>query len=326
MKFFSVLFLSLLIFLSIGSQELLAVKLKNVSQSGTGKSGIVKIEFNNHYSKSDITVNYSANKVDLIIPNAFVVPVKRIFKGSSAKSSVAKMEAANISGRSLKLSIYFRDVPIDIIKKTAKLTGDGNVVSFNYFTSMEAAAAAPQEQEPSKEEVKAPPLLPVQAVVETKIPEVKAETKNVVTEPVNVEQRTSVISLVKKYLLALARFFKMAILIVLLGLVVFALFYILRKFSNKPYLNEPEQKVFGSTKVQQHEPGIRVVNKLEMEKDKTLYVVEVMGERMLIATGKGYVTMLSRLQNDTKDVQGSLFTETNNEIFHTRLKDKLNGF
>jgi flagellar biogenesis protein FliO len=326
MKFFSVLFLSLFVLLSVGSQELLAVKLKTVVQTGTGKSGSIKIEFNNHYSKSDITVNYSADKVDLIIPNAFVVPVKRIFKGSSTKSSVAKMEAANISGRSLKLSIYFRGVPIDIIKKTAKLTGDGNVVSFNYFTSMEAAAAAPpQEQESAKEEVKAPTPLPVQEAVEAKAPETKVEIKNVVAEPVNMGQRMSFVSIVKKYLLALARFFKVAILIVLLGLVVFALFYILRKFSNKPYLNEPEQKVFGSTKVQ-NDPGIRIINKLEMEKDKTLYVIEVMGERMLVATGKDYVTMLSRLQNDTKDIQGSLFTETSSEVFHTRLKDKLNGF
>jgi hypothetical protein len=64
-----------------------------------------------------------------------------------------------------------------------------------------------------------------------------------------------------------------------------------------------------------------------MEKDKTLYVIEVMGERMLIASGKDYMTMLSRLQNDAKDGQGYLFNETtNNEVFHTKLKDKLGGF
>ena len=156
MKLFSTLCLSIFIFLSIGSQDLMAVKLKSVVQTGTGKSGNIRIEFNNRYSKSDITVNYLADRVDLIIPNAFVVPVKRVFKGSSSKASVIKMEAANISGRSLKLSIYFRGIPIDIIKKTAKLTSDDNIVSFNYFTSLDAAAAAPQEQEQKKEEVKAP--------------------------------------------------------------------------------------------------------------------------------------------------------------------------
>lgn len=320
MKFFSALFLSIFVLLSIGSQELLAVKLKNVVQTGTGKSGTINIEFNNHYSKSDISINYSADRVDLIIPNAFVVPVKKIFKSSSSKSAVAKMEAANISGRSLRLSIYFRGVPIDIIKKTAKLTSEGNVISFNYFTSMGAVTEAQEqekENEQKKEEVRTPPPVPA--------PEVKADVKNIIAEPVKVEQKTSLMPTVKKYFLALTRFFKVAILVILLGLVVFALFYVLRKFSNKPYVNEPDEKIFGSTKVQ-NDPGIKVVSKLEMEKDKMLYVIEVMGERMLIASGKDYVTMLSRLQNDAKDGQGYLFNETNTEIFHTRLKDKLNGF
>ena len=325
MKLFSELFLSMVIFLSLGSQELLAVKLKSVVQNGTGKSGNIKIEFNNHYSKSDITVSYLADRVDLIIPNAFVVPVKRVFKSSSSKSSVAKMEAANISGRSLRLSIYFRGVPIDIIKKTAKLTGEDNVVSFNYFTTMDTVVAAQeQEQEKEKEELKTATPVPVQAANQVQAQEANTDAKKIVTEPIKVEQKSSLMSTVKKYFLALTRFFKVAILIVLLGLIVFALFYVLRKFSNNPFVDKSDEKVFGSTKAQ-NDTSIRIISKLDMEKDKTLYVVEVMGERMLIAAGKDYVTMLSRLQNDARDGQGYLFNETNNEVFHTKLKDKLNG-
>ena len=192
---------------------------------------------------------------------------------------------------------------------------------------MDAVAEAAQEQEnEKKEEIKVSAPVAVQEATETKAPEVKIDVKGAVTEPITVEQKRSFMPTMKRYFLALTRFFKMAILVVLLGFVVFALFYILRKFSNKPLINEPEEKVSGPTKVQ-NDTSIRIINKLEMEKDKTLYVIEVMGERMLIASGKDYMTMLSRLQNDAKDGQGYLFNETtNNEVFHTKLKDKLGGF
>lgn len=307
--------------LSVIPQELMAVKLKNVTQTGSGNSGGIKIEFNNDYNKSDITVNYSADRVDLIIPNAFVVPVKRVFKSSSAKSSVVKMEAANISGKSLRLSIHFKGLPIDTIKKTAKLTSDGNIVTFNYGTVVEEPVAAVKPQTEKQEPVPA-----VQAQTSVTTEDVKK-----VDEPIKVTaERSTILSSVKKYAVALARFFKIAILVVLLGLVVFALFYIVRKYSSNSYIKEvTSDKVFGSTKVN-NEPvatsGIKVVSSLEMEKDKTLYVVEVMGERMLIASGKNYTSMLSRLNSDSKDGQGYLFNENNEQmIMKTRLKDRLNN-
>jgi len=312
----------------ISSEDLMAVKLKNVVQTGSGNSGSIKIEFNNDYNKSDITVNYAADRVDLIIPNAFVVPVKRIFKGSSSKSSVSKMEAANISGRSLKLSIHFRGIPIDTIKKTAKLTSNGNIVSFNYGTVVEEPIAVVKPQPEKQEQVQPQVQAPIPTPVLSKTADVKK-----LDEPIKpVEAKPALLSQVKKYALALARFFKMAILVVLLGLIVFALFYIVRKYSSNNYVKDvTTDKVFGSTKVMQNEPvlnaGIRIVTSLEMEKDKTLYVVEVMGERMLLASGKDYMTMLSRLNNDSKEGQGSLFNDNNEQmIMKTRLKDKLNNF
>ncbi len=316
-KFFSILFFSTIVMLSVGSQELMAVvKLKNVTQAGTGSSGGIKIEFNNDYNKSDITVNYSADRVDLIIPNAFVVPVKRVFKSSSAKSSVVKMEAANVSGRSLKLSIHFKGLPIDTIKKTAKLTSDNNIVTFNYGTVVEEPVAVVKTQAEKQE--------PVQASATT-------EDVKQVDKPIKlIAEKSTILSDIKKYAFALTRFFKIAILVVLLGLVVFALFYIVRKYSSSSYIKEvTTDKVFGSTKVN-NEPvvtsGIKVVSSLEVEKDKTLYVVEVMGERMLIASGKNYTSMLSRLNSDSKDGQGYLFNENNEQmIMKTRLKDKLNN-
>ena len=327
-RLFYVLFFSAIVILSLGSKELMAVKLKNVSQIGTGNSGSVKIEFNNDYNKSDISVSYAANRVDLLIPNAFVVPVKRIFKSSSSKSSVTKMEAANISGKSLKLSIHFRDVPIDTIKKTAKLTGNGNVVSFNYGTVVEEPVAAVKPQV-EKQEPPAVAPVPVASNMPDKV-ENKATFKKA-EEPIKaVTEQSTLLSNVKKYAFALAKFFKVAMLVVLLGLVVFALFYIVRKYSGNSYITDPTtEKIFGSTKINNNpvvNPGIKIVSSLEMEKGKTLYVIEVMGERMLIASGKDYTNMLSRLDNDSKDGQEYLFNDTNEQIImKTRLKDKLSS-
>ena len=334
-------FLGVMIFFSIGSQDLFAVKLKNVTQTGTGNSGSVKIEFNNDYNKSNISLNYSADKVELIIPNAFVVPVKRVFKSSSAKSSVIKMEAANISGRSLRLSIYFRSIPIDIIKKTAKLTDDGNVVTFSYATSAEEAIAA----------AVAKPQTPPEPVVEPAVAKqepivVKAEKKEDKKKEENIQEPAKddgvpLLAKIKKQALALAGFFKIAVLFILLCFVVYALLYIVRKYSRTTFIDKTDdQPVFGSTKVTRSKPqmlssDIKVINSLEIEKDKKLYVVEVMGERMLIGSGKDYMSMLSRLQNETKDGQGSLFNNDNPEqglteqqvsVMRTRLKDKLGNF
>jgi len=328
-RFFTMVFVGTVALLLLGSTELMAVKLKNVSQTGTGSSGTVKIEFNNDYNKSDITTNYTADRVELTIPNAFVVPVKRIFRSSSPKSSIAKMEAANISGRSLRLSIHFRGIPIDTIKKTAKLTSSGNVVSFNYGTVVEESVAVVKPQLEKKEvQIPVPAPMPVASSVVNKV-EDKIEIKKT-EEPKEAVENTSILSNIKKYAVALAKFFKMAMLVVLLGLVVFALFYIVRKYSSNGYIKETAtEKVFGSTKISNAVPsnsGIRVISSLEMEKDKTLHVVEVMGERMLIASGKNYMTMLSRLNNEAKEDQGYLFNDANEQIImKTRLKDKLNN-
>jgi len=316
-RFFFILFFSAILMLFAGSQDLMAVKLKNVTQTGTGNSGSINIEFNGDYNKSDITVNYTTDKVDLIIPNAFVVPVKRIFKSSSTKSSVVKMEAANISGRSLKLVIHFKGLPIDTIKKTAKLVNKGNIVSFNYGTVVEEPIATTKAQPEKQEQA---PVIAVSSPIEKT--EIKSEIKH--------QDEPSLLSRVKKYAFALTKFFKIAILVVLLGLIVFALFYIIRKYSGNDYIKKPTtDKVFGSTKIQNEPPlnlGIRIISSLEMEKDKTLFVIEVMGEKMLIASGKNYTTMLSRLNSDSKDGQGSLFNDNNEQmIMKTRLKDTLNN-
>lgn len=239
------------------------------------------------------------------------------------------MEAVNTSGRNLKLSIHFKGLPIDTIKKTAKLTSDGNIVTFNYGTVIEEPVAAVKTQTEKQEPAPTPAQASATPVSTDKI-DTKADVKKV-DEPIKVTaEKSTVLSDIKRYAFALAKFFKVAILVVLLGLVVFALFYIVRKYSSNSYIKEvTTDKVFGSTKVN-NEPvatsGIKVVSSLEVEKDKTLYVVEVMGERMLIASGKNYTSMLSRLNSDSKDGQGYLFNENNEQlIMKTRLKEKLNN-
>ncbi len=307
----------------ISSQGLLAVKLKNVVQTGTGSSGNIRIEFNNSYSKTNIKVNYLDDRVDLVIPNAFVVPVKRVFKSSSSKSSVVKMEASNISGRSLRLSIFFRGIPTDIIKKTAKLTGDENIVSFNYSTSLEAASTKEPENvqgtEVSGNVQKSDQADPEIKPVAVKVQEAAPSSDKTIAEHKIPEQKRSMLSVIKKYFFALTKFFKVAILVVLLGLVIFGLFYALRKLSaNKPFID--------SSDAVKDDASIKIISKLDIEKDKTLYVIEITGERLLIASGKDYVSMLSRLQSDAKDGQASLFNDVNdNNIFHTKLKQRLDG-
>jgi len=328
--FYSVLFCAA-IFLSLGSNDALAIKLRNVIQSGTGSSGSIKIDFNKDYSRSDITVNYFADRAELIIPNAFVVPVKRVFKSSSDKSSVTKIEAANISGRSLKLSIYFRNIPIDVIKKTAKLTGKGNIISFNYLTTLNEAVAEVPKQQPEQEPVKTPAIA---QVAQAPITDIKPENKKIAEPAIKVEERSAFVSTLKKYITALTGFFKLAVLIVLLGFGVFILFLVVRKYAGGTIVNKAHNKSFGLSK-NKDDSGIKILNNLELEKGKTLYVIEVMGERMLIASGSNYVTMLSRLENDAKTGQGYLFnnqsdSNVDNEqqaaVMRTRLKDKLSGF
>ncbi|MFH1224143.1 MAG: flagellar biosynthetic protein FliO [Pseudomonadota bacterium] len=292
--------ISLLTFFMLSSVSFAAVKVKNISQTGSGTSGTIKIELNGKYSDANVKTSYTADRVDFTLSNAFVLPVKRIFKSSSPKSSITKIEANQIPGKSVRVSVYFKGVPMDVIKKTAELTSDGGFVVFNYNTSLNAPAApAPQ---PAKTQA-------ASEAATAKAIEDNGEDTDKTAAVKTVDNKEVVSAKAKTWGMATVwKFVKFIFLIALVFVCLFAVFYLFRRYSSGV-----KKAVSPAAS---HIGNIRVITSHELAHGKTLHVIEVLGEKLLIASGKDSITMLAKLGTTASD-------EDSNSIMRSRLKDQL---
>lgn len=313
------------VFLLIPSIANALVKIKDVTQSGVGNSGTIKIELNGDYDKSKIKVVYETDHLSLIMNDTFVIPVKRVFKSSSDKSSVSKMEAIMIpitkrSGGTVKLNVYFR-LPLELIKKTGSVSGNGKIVTFNYKTVSDQKEAVPvvttQVQSNTKE------------VDSTQLPEAGIQdngdntiSKNPISEDraKNIEEKTEPlkenIKRVSGFKNILFKFVKIAgALVGFVVVIVLTLFFFKKRSENKV-----EKKVYTPSNVS-YDNGIKVISNSVIDGDKKIFVLDVYGERLLVGTSKHSITLITKLKAKEQPTE-----ETNYEqevMMRSRLKDKL---
>ena len=342
----SLLLLSAFLFPSIAHA---LVKLKDVSQSGMGNTGTIRIEMNGSYERSKIKVNYESDHLSLIMPDAFIIPIKKIFKSSSAKSSILKMEASMVpstkrSGGTVKLNIYFR-VPIDTIKKTGLLSGRGNILTFSYKTLSDTKEVVPAAQ----------------AVVETKIPEAKGPTPsipesglqdngdNTIKKDAVAEAKTKEIeekigeaqvktdrNIWTRVLSLRGLIFKLvkigAVLIGVIVLLFLALFFFKKRSEQSCNVSSSKQPASVSRPTTSPDMidllrtntafgnSIKVLSSFSLEDDKRLHIIEIMGERLLIGTSKNSISMITKLGNFDKVEE---INHDHEAVMRSRLKDKL---
>lgn len=313
------------VFLLIPSIANALVKIKDVTQSGVGNSGTIKIELNGDYDKSKIKVVYETDHLSLIMNDTFVIPVKRVFKSSSDKSSVSKMEAIMIpitkrSGGTVKLNVYFR-LPLELIKKTGSVSGNGKIVTFNYKTVSDQKEAVPvvttQVQSNTKE------------VDSTQLPEAGIQdngdntiSKNPISEDraKNIEEKTEPlkenIKRVSGFKNILFKFVKIAgALVGFVVVIVLTLFFFKKRSENKV-----EKKVYTPSNVS-YDNGIKVISNSVIDGDKKIFVLDVYGERLLVGTSKHSITLITKLKAKEQPTEETSYEQE--VMMRSRLKDKL---
>jgi hypothetical protein len=326
------------------------VRLKNVTQSGRAEVGSINIEFTARYDASDIKTEYYADHVSLIIKDAYTTPPsKRVFKSSSPKSSVLRMEASMIpiskkNSATVRLNIYFR-IPIDTIKKTDSLSSEGNFVKYKY--KIVAPEPILEADTKTEELIKSNTIKEASSTKEalrddTLISdnELKSETtaskKDLIipkSEAINTEKSLRASSLLFRALKILA------IMVAILVLLYLAVFFFKKYFQNKPRIytapNRPYNTNINHVKNKTStssvsEPDnvfskdINVISTSELEDGKKLYLVEVEGEKILIGSSKDSLNMVAKLAKNEKT--NSMMTEEQETAMKTRLKEKLRNF
>lgn len=333
----------LLVLLQLLSIDLFGmVKLKDVTQKGFGTAGVIRVEFNGNYKESKAEVNYKSDHVEISMRDSFTLPANRVFKVSSEKSSVSKITSKLTPGNLVKLSIYFR-TPMDVIQKTGKLSVDRNLLTFSYKTVVEdvaakedvaATAPAAEEQKDGKQPIDAyyKAMNQGEEVTEERVVEDNGPAKAAVDD-----QPQSIVKTYSSSINKLWSILKGILIIVIVVAFSIGVFYLYKRYSSG--MAESMNSSFGRTSIK-NEPkpeikknafmnmpnihntqavknsDIKVLSSLELDHGKTVHVVEYMGERMLIATSKDSVTMLSRMG-------GKLVNDEEQDLFkNTKFKDR----
>ncbi|MEI6079056.1 MAG: flagellar biosynthetic protein FliO [bacterium] len=345
----SLLLLSAFLFPSIAHA---LVKLKDVSQSGMGNTGTIRIEMNGSYERSKVKITYESDHLSLIMGDAFIIPIKKIFKSSSAKSSILKMEASMVpsakrSGGTVKLNIYFR-VPIDTIKKTGSLSGKGNILTFSYKTLSDtkevvpAVAPAVVETKTPTAEVKGPaPSIPEAGLQDNGDNAIKkdtvaeAKTKEI-EEKIGEAQIKTDRNIWTRVLSLRGLIFKLvkigAVLVGVIVLLFLALFFFKKRSEQSSNVSSSKQPASVSRPTTSPDMidllrtntafgnSIKVLSSFSLEDDKRLHIIEIMGERMLIGTSKTSISMITKLGNFEKAEE---VNHDHEAVMRSRLKDKL---
>ncbi|HOW16083.1 MAG TPA: flagellar biosynthetic protein FliO [bacterium] len=328
------------------------VKLKDVSQSGYGSTGIVRVEFNGNYKKSKADVEYKDDRIEIVLKDVFSLPPNRVYKVSSEKSSVSKISSKLLPGNIIRVSVYFR-IPLDVIQKTSNIEVDDNILKFTYKTALDEPVAS---AEPSNEKPVDAYALAMQDNGNNGIQD-NGSTEDQNANAINgsdinenvITDKAKEVSKAGPSLLSVAKIWKILKgALVLLLVVVFSIgvFYLYRRYSsgmsesmnlsfgrsepvsdnNKTVkdMNKVVQDNFRSvipntnTGYTPTNNQIKVLSSLNLDHGKTVHVVEYMGEKMLIATSKDSVTMLSKL--DMKS--GSINNEQPDLFKNPKFKDR----
>jgi len=287
-KFSKILFLAFV--LSFPSLAFSLVRLKGVTHSGHGTQGTIKVEFNGNYDSKKSSLTLLEDRAEITIPEAFVIPVKRVYKPSSNSSSVIKMEVNQIPGNTVRLSVFFR-VPMSIIKNSAKLSGTSNSVILNY--SIDAPAlesntpvASSTKESDSKSEPESTDNSNIdepKAINKENIKTVQSDISNndesFLDEKKNIKKESS-----SGFGLAIARM--LGALLIVIGLFLAGV-YLFKKYLSGGISLGMKKKNFDTP--------IKMISTVALAPGKTLYLVDVMGEKLLLSAGKDGLQLVSKI-------------------------------
>jgi len=296
------------------------VKVENVKQgvAGQGK-GLVRISLSNATDLSKVSLNYADDFVEIIIPEAFIIPAsKKVFNPSSSKSSVLRIEAEMLKGTKVSVKIFYR-LAIDIVKSRAELKQENKDIVFYYSTVKAEKPSVIEDkvlilatQQDEKSEIKEPKT---ESIKNTQTN--SSETSNLFINHNKSETKKEGISLFWSFV-------KMLMVLIFIIAIFLISVYFFKKYFKGSFA------LYGKKLV---DPNIKILGSLSLEFAKTIYIVKIAEEKHLIACSKDRVTYLSKLADDTnidntllEDLNHSgSFKSTHNstDTLKTRLKDRL---
>lgn len=270
-------------FLTLFSSNLFAlVKIESIKQSGLQGRGSVKIYLSSSYDIKNVELMFSDDYAEILIPDSFIIPAtKKIFKPSSAKSSVLRMEAELLNGTKVSIKIFFKTT-IDIIKKSAELKQVGKDIVFFYSTKAEADPTSSIVEEEKIDDSK----VSTKENSEEEINSTKEGLSNEMKQ-VTSEEEVKTVKNVNEYS------FFWSFLKMITALIFLIAIFILGTFLVKKYLKTPIS-LYGRVL---NDPNIKIENKLGLELGKNLYIIKVEGERHLIGSSKEAITYLCKLKD-----------------------------
>lgn len=295
------------------------VKVENVRQGVAGQGrGLVRVNLSNAVELSKVELSYGDNFVELIIPEAFIIPAsKKVFNPSSAKSSVLRIEAEMLKGTKVSVKIFYR-LAMDIVRSKAELKQEKNDIVFYYSTVKEEKPVI-EEPVASKEVKKVEAIEPVVLKEESKsinIKEAELEKKELVKEGVKFEAKEASISL-------FWTFVKMVMVLIFIIAIFLVSVYFFKKYF------KGSLALYGKKLV---DPNIKILGSLSLEFGKTIYIVKVFEEVHLLASSKDRITYLNKLesaildlskQEDVLSQPSELSSYSSSASLKTSLKDRL---
>lgn len=314
------------------------VKLMNVSQKGVGNNtGTIKIELSSKYNLSKVKIKYESDHIEFLLPNTFVLPSHKIFKSSSERSSVLKMEARHVPvdekeksvNSMVNVSVFFKS-GLEAVKKTGSLSLDSNgkTLVYTYKSSLAVAETTTQPTTQSttvNDTAKMAPATP--AVIQDnetkgKQASIKETAERAYGKPNEAKDSNKEIPYYKSMFTsaALFRLLKIGLLSATVVVLAFIMLGILRRF----YVRSTKKQ--GST-LPNGKGSIRVIDSTNLNNGETVYIIEAFGERMLIASTKNNVTLLTKMTKNEGPVDvvdtGMDLLEGPDVGMRSRLKDKI---
>lgn len=315
-KLFFKYFLLVIVFM-FSTSIFAIVKIENIKQGGSEGKGIVRIYMSSNYNLDKIELSYGKDYAELIFADAFIIPAtKRIFKASSAKASVLRMEAELLNGTKVSVKIYFK-LPIDLIKQGAELKLIGSDVAF-YYQTKNFDIKTPASTDIVKNEIKNEGNFK-EAKKDILAPQ-KSETyidEEIIED--TTEHKSNTPSLFWSFVRMIM------VLIFVVGVFILGV-YFFKKYYKGPI------SLYGKAVI---DPNIKVIGKLSLEFGKNIYIISVGGQKHLIATSKDRVSYLSMLNKNEATFEEKLDQESillagskstqvsNSQKLSVSLKDRL---
>jgi flagellar biogenesis protein FliO len=292
------------------------VRIQDIVQGGQGEQGIVSINLKDDYDISKAKVKFLKDSVLINLPDTFILPIKRVFRPSSPRSSVVKIDAQIKSSESVDVIIYFRSKYFNAIKKTYKLEKEKNNILFKYSIVAPVNEVKAKKEEINNKEIKKE---------EIKENSKKESLKSL--EKLNKEKVKEDASLdlkqfkTRKNPNSFSTWRIIKLVFIFLG--IFGLIFISVILSKK-YFSSPSYSIFNNKKELKEIRDnnlIKIVERKKLSYFKTLYVIEVLNEKFLISETRTKIKLISKLKEI--NISSSSYEDKDNLLMKNRIKNTL---